>query len=235
MKDNSVAIRPADTIYPSRVASLIGGALLSCLGNIQLLTKPCIGICGSRDASNTALEYAYAFGSEAAKRDLVVVSGHARGVDRAAHRGAMESGGSTIAVLAEGINGFSISRELKPYVKDGRNFLAVSMFPEGSKWLARRAMERNKLIVGLSSGMFVIEARETGGTINAGWECIRQGKNLWVVAYPDNTTLSAGSRLLLDYSAIPLNVNDIGDVGEALDVASLERLETATQLSLGLV
>ena len=68
----------------------------------------------------------------------------------------MQAGGCTIAVLPEGIDHFRLNGELKPYVQMDKNFLAVSMFPDEARWQVWQAMERNKLIVGLSSDMFVI-------------------------------------------------------------------------------
>ncbi len=233
MSNSATAIHPDNPSYPLAAATVVGGVTLTCIGNTDLFAMQGIGICGSRDASDDALKYAYRFGSEAAKRNLVVISGHARGVDREAHKGALESGGRTIAVLPEGINNFRLNRELKPHTRIDENFLAVSMFPCDAKWQAWRAMERNKLIVGLSSDMFVVEARDTGGTINAAMECVRQGKRLWAVAYSQDTPGRTGNRLLLQDEAIPLN--RIKDVKQALDTATKHFEEGAKQLVMGLV
>ena len=232
MNNSTTAIHPDNPKYPLS-AAVVGGVTLTCIGNTDLFAMQGIGICGSRNASDDALKYAYRFGSEAAERNLVVVSGHARGVDREAHKGALESGGCTIAVLPEGINNFRLNRELKPHARIDENFLAVSMFPSDAKWQAWRAMERNKLIVGLSSDMFVVEARDTGGTINAAMECVRQGKRLWAIAYSQDTPGRMGNRLLLQDEAIPLN--RINDVKQALDSATKHVGEGAKQLVMGLV
>jgi DNA processing protein len=189
---------------------------------VKCLSDRCdyaIGICGSRNVSKDALVWAYKFGAKAAKRDLVVVSGHAKGIDREAHRRALQNGGSTIAVLPEGIGNFRLNRELRPYVQLGKNLLAVSMFSPNATWKSWRAMDRNKLIVGLPIGIFVVEARETVGTINAAMECVRQRKKLWAVAYSNETPERAGNRLLLQDSAIPLT--KLRDVKQALGFAAL--------------
>ena len=233
MRNCAVAIHSDNPIYPPIAVAPIGGATLTCVGNVKLLDMWAIGICGSRNASDDALKYARKFGSEAAKRGLVVVSGYARGIDREAHKGALEAGGNTIAVLPEGINHFRLNRDLKPYVRVEKNFLAVSMFPPDARWQAWRAMERNKLIVGLSSDMFVIEARDTGGTINAAMECVRQGKRLWAIAYSEDTPGRAGNRLLIQDKAIPLN--RINDVKQALDDATRHSKEDIKQIAMELV
>ena len=230
----AIEVRPEDSKYPEEAARPIHGATLTCVGNIDLLSMRAIGICGSRHASADALGWARRFGAEAAKRSLIVVSGHAKGIDREAHKGAMQAGGCTIAVLPEGIDHFRLNGELKPYVQMDKNFLAVSMFPYNAKWQTWRAMERNKLIVGLSSNMFVVEAKETGGTINAALECVRQGKKLWAISYSEHTSGRAGNRkLLLQDSAIPLT--KLNDVKEALDAAADSEEHDVKQLAMGLV
>jgi len=155
-----------------RVASdalkaVVGDSRLYAIGSVHLLGMKAVGVCGSRDASASALKWAYDFGREAAKHDVVVVSGYARGVDREAHRGALDGGGKTIAVLPEGIRHFRLVRELRPVADLDRNLLALSAFEPDAPWEIWRAMARNRLIVGLSEALFVIEARERGGTINA--------------------------------------------------------------------
>lgn len=219
--------------YPSRVKHVLAGESLFALGRLELLSQPCIGLCGSRDASEAALEWAYAFGKEAAARGVVVVSGYARGIDRRAHRGAMENGGTTIAVLPEGIQNFRITSELRDSIDPSRNFLAVSSFAPTSTWKSWRAMDRNKVIVGLSVGLFVIEARERGGTINAARECIRQKKRLWAVAYADETPGREGNKKLLAGSAIPLKHQDA--LGPALEDAMAHPPEEVRQLVLNVM
>lgn len=203
------------------------------IGNTSLLRKKAISICGSRDASVSALKWAYEFGRQAAKHGVVVVSGYARGVDRQAHKGALEAGGETIAVLAEGIRRFALVRELRPLIDLDRNFLAVSMFDPDATWQAWRAMQRNRLIVGLSAGLFVIEAGERGGTIDAAREAARQGKRLWAVAYSKETAGREGNRRLVATSAIPLK--HMGDLKGALEDAMKQPPAEVRQLVMSLV
>ena len=213
MKERYVAISPTDSIYPNSLHEVLGNVTIFALGCLDLLGKGSIGICGSRDASPEALDWAYHLGREAAKRDMLIVSGYARGVDRQAHKGALEAGGSTIAVLPEGIEGFSIRRELADLVDLGHNFLAISMFEPNARWASWRAMTRNQLIVGLSSSLVVVEAQEKGGTIDAARKCLKQGKKLWAVEYPEGSSRASGNRLLLkNASAIALNLDSVEQV-----------------------
>ncbi len=231
MSKQYVTISANTPQYPERLRNVLGNTLCA-IGNIELLGQPAIGICGSRDASLNAQDWALRFGQEAANRGFLVVSGYARGIDRQAHKGTLEAGGSTIAVLPEGIEGFAIRRELTNLVEIDKNFLAVSMFDPNAPWKAWRAMERNKLIVGLSSGLFVVEARETGGTINAAMECVRQQKPLWAIAYSKLTPERGGNELLLQDAAIPLT--KMKDVKLALDSAKSRSAGEFKQLALGM-
>ena len=230
MMEEYVAISFDSSIYPNELKLYLEHSTLFATGNLGLLGLPGIGICGSREASPEALHWAFTFGQEAAKRGLLVVSGYARGIDREAHKGALVAGGNTIAVLPQGIRGFSVRKELASLVDLDRNFLAVSMYDPDAPWKAWRAMNRNKLIVGLSYGLFVVEAREKGGTINAAMECVKQQKPLWAVAYSKPTPGRSGNQLLLQEAAIPLT--KMKDVKAALDQAANSRTESVKQLAL---
>lgn len=94
-------------------------------------------------------------------------------------------------------------------------------------------MQRNKLIVGLSLGLFVIEARERGGTIDAAQEAVRQGKRLWAVAYSKDIPGREGNRKLLATSAIP--VKHMGDLKRALEEAMMQPPAEVQQLVMSLV
>ena len=232
MTNDFTVIQPADKHFPDILSTVLPDVILYCVGNIGLLKERAIGICGSRNASTDALNWAHKFGGVAAKKGLVVISGHARGVDRQAHKGALQSGGSTIAVLPEGIEQFRLNSDLKNSVRLDENFLAVSMFPPDASWQSWRAMQRNKLIVGLSVGLFVVEAREKGGTINAAMECVRQHKKLWAVAYSEESPGRTGNKILLQHSAIPLR--KLSDVSDALENTALDKDQNVNQLEMEL-
>ena len=202
-------------------------------GNMRLLGNRAIGVCGSRDASPSAAELAYNLGREAAKHQIVVVSGYARGVDRQAHRGVLEAGGATIAVLPEGINHFRLTKDLRPFANLEENFLAISAFEPDAGWAAWRAMQRNKLIVGLSAALFVIEARERGGTIHAAYEAMRQRKPLYAFAYAKDLPGREGNRRLLATSAVP--VRHMRDLKRALEEAMSQPPPEVKQLVMSLV
>lgn len=198
-------IGSSDASYPmSLKASLKKPRDLTIIGNAALLAQPAVGICGSRKAGETTLAYAYEFGRAAARAGYSVVSGYARGVDRAAHRGALEAGGSTIAVLAEGAVGFGVVPELDGLIDFEANFAAVSPFEFSARWTMFRAMDRNAYIIGLSRGLFVIESREKGGTFEAGKACLRAGKPLWVVEFAKDSPGRGGNAKLIQQGGMPV-------------------------------
>ncbi len=169
-----VAIHPTDDDYPERVRSgMKSPPTLYAVGNGDLLRHDAFGICGSRDASEEALKWAFDFGRRTASEGKVLVSGYAKGVDRQAHTGALSAGGGTIAVLPEGIRWFRVVKELQE-LADEENFLALSMFAPDERWQTWRAMERNGLIVALSEELWAVEPGERGGTADA----VKKGKSL---------------------------------------------------------
>lgn len=175
-------------------------------GNVDLLTARSIGICGSRDVSSQGLSAAYACGEEVARCGLAVVSGYARGVDTEAHSAALDVGGSTVMVLAEGIARFKAKRWLTSRAYDPLKVVVVSQFPPNQTWSAGGAMSRNSVIIGLSLGLVVIEAGEAGGTLAAGMQALKERRP--VIALEFRHDIPPGNKILLDHGAIAVRSRD---------------------------
>lgn len=171
-------------------------------GNLALLDGFLVGICGSRKASERGLKVAEDACRELALRGVTVVSGYAAGVDETAHLAALTVGGATICVLAEGLSHFRIKKTLANKW-DWSRVLVLSQFGLRSIWQASRAMQRNKTIVGLSRATIVVEARDRGGTLDAGLTALRLKKPLFVADFSESGTESAGNTLLLREGATP--------------------------------
>lgn len=151
------------------------------MGPRHLLNKPGLGMCGSRNASPEGLRAARACGETVATHGLNVVSGYARGVDMAAHTGALAAGGSTVLVLPEGIGRFRMrGGELTQYWHRERA-IVVSQFAPDQAWHAGAAMARNAVISGLSKALVVVEAGDTGGTLAAGLHALDRGQPVLVL------------------------------------------------------
>ena len=132
-------------------------------GELALFWKDSVMVCGARDASEAALEYAYRCGRLIADAGLVVASGYARGVDMAAHRGALEAGGETVAFLPFGLSRFRLHRDLTEAF-DPRRFLAVTEEEDFIPFSTRAALKRNKLLAAHAAAVIVVEPGESGGT-----------------------------------------------------------------------
>ena len=161
-----------------------GGPTLYVIGWHEWLSDPGIGLCGSRDASPEGLSIARSVGRAAAHLEVPLVSGYARGVDTAGHVAAIEAGGLTTAVLAEGVStsrGFRLRRDYHGLIEPLEQMTIVSQFPPNTRWRVWNAMKRNQTICALSQVMVAIEPGETGGTLNAAQEAIKRRKQLIVV------------------------------------------------------
>lgn len=119
-------------------------------------------ICGARNASVEALELAYRCACTVVREDAPVISGYARGVDMAAHRGALESGGTTIAMLPYGLGKLKVQQESGSGFFN--RFLAISELAPDYRFTTRNALRRNRMLAAMAHVVIVIEPGETGGT-----------------------------------------------------------------------
>lgn len=170
--------------------------VLSYIGNLGLLEKLKVGFCGSRNASEKGLWIAGDCASQLAKQDICIMSGYAKGVDMAAHKAALKSGGSTIIILPEGIDAFYVKEEIRDEW-DWNRVLVISEFMPHDNWMASRAMQRNNTIIALSDAVFVVEAGDTGGSLDAGLKTINMGKSLFVPFYAQLPDSAKGNPILV--------------------------------------
>ncbi|MBW2615291.1 MAG: DNA-protecting protein DprA, partial [Deltaproteobacteria bacterium] len=169
-KQNVRILTIGDDDYPDRVASALNNrapALLFAKGDLSLLKKPSLGFCGARKASEKGLKTAWDCADQMARMGANIISGYASGVDMTCHKAALEAGGSTTIVLAEGILNFGVKKDLRNIFDESR-VLVLSEFLPGVPWSVRNAMQRNFTICALSHVMILIEAQKRGGSINAG-------------------------------------------------------------------
>lgn len=171
------AILLGDEQYPGMLASApVPPAALFVRGTWPLLHLAGLGICGSRNASAEGLRAARACGEAVATRGFSVVSGYARGVDMEAHTAALQVGGATVIVLAEGIERFRIRKGVFADAWDDSRVAVVSQFAPGQPWNPGSAMTRNAVISGLSQALVVVEAGNKGGTLAAGLHALERNQ-----------------------------------------------------------
>lgn len=198
-----------DAIYPIKLLSVLGNKapkFLYLQGNYALLKLNGVGFCGSRKSTDKGIEIAKDCAEQVAKDGFTVISGNANGIDFEAHYQALYAGGTTILVLPEGINYFRIKKALQS-VWDWNRVLVISQFNPKDTWKAYQAMMRNKIIIGLSKAMIVIEAGEKGGTINAGIETLKHAMPLYVAEYADMSTQAQGNKRLIELGGNRLACN----------------------------
>lgn len=173
--------------------------ILYCWGNVALLARGGLAVSGSRRAHPTAIDYAFQVSRLAAKAGENVISGHAAGIDEAAHTGSLDAGGTTTVVLPEGLN------ELKPALRraDRERVLVVSEFAPPERWQSYRAMQRNTTIAALADAVLVVAANETGGAWAQGKLCLQAGKTLLVPSF--SAAVAPGNEKLIALGATPVD------------------------------
>lgn len=174
-------------------------------GNLSILSRSAIGICGSRNVTPDGLRAASACGELAAKFGLASVSGYARGVDTATHVGSLAYGGDTIIVLPEGINHFRVKKNGIGEFWDSERTLVVSQFAPTQPWSVNGAMARNGVIIGLGMALVVVEAGETGGTLAAGKKALEMGRRVLSLEF---STMPTGNEILISSGAVPVRGRD---------------------------
>lgn len=160
-------ISRADALYPSRFKSRLrdeSPALLYGCGDINLVDKGGLAVVGSRNVDDVLFSYASKIGQLSAKAGRTIISGGAKGIDQAAMKGALESGGNAVGVLAEDLEKVSINREERNFILDGKLVL-ISAYDPASRFNVGHAMQRNKLIYALADTSLVVNSDvNKGGT-----------------------------------------------------------------------
>ncbi|MEW6020066.1 MAG: DNA-processing protein DprA [Pseudomonadota bacterium] len=191
-----------------------------------LLSEPCVAIVGSRRPDRYGLDAAGRFARELAAAGAIVVSGMAAGIDSAAHRGALERGGRTIAVLGCGPDVVYPARNRRLYREILETGLVVSEYPPGAEPRTWRFPARNRIIAGLSRGVLVVQAAEGSGALITADFCLEQGKEIWALPGSVYSPLSTGPHGLLRNGAAPASqprdiLEDLGiDPGQTAAPAS---------------
>jgi len=192
----------SDPEYPALLKQIHSPPIvLFSRGDLSVASRPAVAVVGSRRCSHSGLFVAEKLGRGLASGGFVVVSGMARGIDSAAHRGALAAGGTTVAVLGSGVD-VCYPRENRKLMEEIEEHGAVlSEFPLGTPPLKQNFPLRNRVISGLSSGVVVVEASEESGALVTAVHALDQNREVFAV--PGDITLSstAGSNRLLKEGA----------------------------------
>ena len=196
-------------------------------GELELLGRPAVAVVGARACSSYGRSVTRSLARELAAAGLVVVSGMARGIDGEAHRGALEGGGPTIAVLGCGIDRDypAAHAELARRICD--EGLVVSEYEPGVEPAPWRFPARNRIIAGLCQATVVVEARERSGALITADFALEEGRDVLAVPGEITSSLSAGTNALLKLGAAPVTC-----AADVLGLYDIEPVETSLR-SLG--
>ena len=191
----------------------------------ELLSEPSVAIVGARSCSSYGAQVARMLGRELAAAGLVVVSGMARGVDSEAHRGVLEAGGATIAVLGCGVDRDYPAAHAHLARGICEHGLVVSEYAPGVEPAPWRFPARNRIIAGLALATVIVKARERSGALITADFALEEGREVFAVPGEITSTLSAGTNALLQLGATPLTSPADVLALFGLEQAGVERLD----------
>jgi DNA processing protein len=228
-------VRRRDAGYPPLLAELHDPPdRLHVRGSeIELLTRPAVAVVGARSCSPYGREVARALARELAAAGLVVVSGLARGIDGEAHRGALDAGGPTVAVLGCGIDRDYPRAHAELARRITETGAIVSEYPPGVEPAPWRFPARNRIIAGLALATVVVEARERSGALITADFALELGRDVFAVPGEITSTLSAGTNGLVRQGAAPLLSSD--DVFAVLGVEASRPEQPSVSAAAGIV
>lgn len=190
-----------DDYYPEMLAALDPPPpILWTRGRVDLLNQPSVAIVGARIASAGGQRIARGLAQQLGQAGHVVVSGMARGIDAAAHEGALATG--TVAVLGGGVNDIYPSEHADLYARLTEQGCVVSESPVGARAQARDFPRRNRIISGLSRGVVVVEAEVRSGSLITARLAAEQGRDVFAVPGSPLDPRARGPNELLRQGAI---------------------------------
>lgn len=166
-------------------------------GDAELLTRPGVAIVGAREVSSEGKSRAYKLARELANAGVVVVSGLAKGVDTAAHRGAIDNGGRTIAVIGTPLNKAYPAENAALQEDIYENHLLLSPFAPDGRVFKANFPKRNRVMALLSDATVIVEASDTSGSLHQAAECVRSDRWLFIMrSVLDNRALTWPQKFL---------------------------------------
>lgn len=257
-EQNLAAVTLTDPRYPGLLACIPDPPpVLWARGDFSSLVPPAVAVIGSRAASLYALQVGRRLAAELAERGIVVVSGLARGVDSAAHAGALDAGGATIAVIGSGLDNVYPREHATLADRISCKGLVLSELAPGAKPLPEHFPLRNRIISGISLAVVVVEASEKSGSLITAACALRQGRDVMAVPGSVLNGRNRGSHALLkdgakvvetaddiledmgwnplsskpaDADGLPRSLRD-DPILKAMDVGEIYRLDDLVQLT----
>jgi len=178
-------------IYDPPIAIYVRGDLK------RVYPRPCLAVVGSRRCSTYGVNAAQSLSRDLAQNGLAIVSGLARGIDAAAHRGALEAGGITIAVVGTGLEMTYPKEHKKLEDEIAASGAVISEFPLGTPPLPQNFPYRNRVLSGLCFGVLIVEAAEHSGSLITARMANEQGREVFAVPGNITSQTSFGTNFLI--------------------------------------
>lgn len=215
--------------YPARLAVLDEAPpFITADGDVDVLARPTVAIVGTRQPSSAGMQRARYLAYQLARRQVVVASGLARGIDEAAHTGALHAGGVTVAVLGTPVDRTYPREHAVLQGRIAETGALVSQFPPGMRVQRHFFPMRNAVMSGLSLATVVVEASETSGALIQARACLRQGRKLFI---PRSATLRPDLGWPAKFAEQGARVFDsVDQVLEELNVHGIVQEPTAVHL-----
>ncbi len=204
--------------YPQLLGQMEGAPpILIVRGDPALAARPAVAIVGARNASAGAIKLARDFAAALAEAGLTVVSGLARGIDGAAHRGALAAG-ATIGVIASGIDIAYPPEHAELQAEVAERGLLVSEQPPGTEPLARHFPARNRIIAGLADGTLVVEAAPKSGSLITARLAGEAGREVMAIpGSPLDSRAHGGNQLIRDGAVLVQSPEDVIELLSSFD------------------
>ncbi len=188
--------------YPGLLAEIFDPPLiLYARGNLEALQAPSLAVVGTRRPTPYGLQMAEGLASDLARRGIAIISGLARGIDAAAHRGCLEAGGRNIAVLGNGIDVVYPREHRQLTERILKRGLLLSEFPPGTSPAPQNFPIRNRIISGLALGVLIVEASEYSGSLITARLAMEQNREVFALPGNITTAQSFGPNFLLKQGA----------------------------------
>ena len=231
-------LTPADPAWPENLRHLHDPPLLLYVwGRVEPRDRVAIGVVGSRRATSYGLQQARRFAFQLAHAGVTVLSGLARGIDTAAHEGAVAAKGRTIAVIGAGLGHLypPENRALCEKIADGHGAV-VSEFPILTEPDKQTFPQRNRIVSGWSQGILVVEAPAWSGAIITANNAADQGRSLYAIPGPVDRPSSAGcNRLIQNGARLVMEASEIlDDLNLLLPQPLLDGMAPASAVPAGL-
>lgn len=207
-----------DDLYPTLLKNLSDApTVLYVRGALSPADDLALAMVGTRKATSYGRDATYDLAKQLARQGITIVSGLAHGIDAAAHKGALDGGGRTIAVFGCGIDVLYPRENRDLALKICDNGALISEFPIGTAPAAGNFPRRNRIISGLSLGILVVEAPEGSGALISADLAAEQGREVFAVPGNIYSPMSRGTNRLIQEGA--KLVMHVGDVLDELNIA----------------